>query len=140
MGISKAKGMALAKKMRGANGRVIVMTGDGELQEGQIWESLQTTAYQKIKCPMSLSISIKFSPINPSENIIGLGDLANKFKTFGWDAQRCDGHDFTDLRTFSTRFKKVKDSAESTDCRYSQGKRRFFYGRAPGPKRRPGAV
>ena len=41
MGISKAKGMAVAKEMNGWGGRVFVMTGDGELQEGQIWESLQ---------------------------------------------------------------------------------------------------
>jgi len=46
MGISKARGMALAKHLRGAGGRVFVMTGDGELQEGQIWESLQTAAHQ----------------------------------------------------------------------------------------------
>src|SRR5210317_558256 len=48
MGISKAKGMAWAKKANKAGGRVMVMTGDGELQEGQIWESLQTAAYQKV--------------------------------------------------------------------------------------------
>ena len=48
MGISKAKGMAIAKRMKGYGGIVFVMTGDGELQEGQIWESLQTTAHQKI--------------------------------------------------------------------------------------------
>ena len=48
MGISKARGMAYAKQMTGHKGKVFVLTGDGELQEGQIWESLQTTVHQKI--------------------------------------------------------------------------------------------
>src|SRR3990172_7843250 len=48
MGISKAKGMAIAKKLNGHGGRIFVMTGDGELQEGQIWEALQTAAHQHI--------------------------------------------------------------------------------------------
>src|SRR5687767_10364185 len=45
MGISKARGMAFAKKRLGVGGRVYVMTGDGELQEGQIWESCQTAKH-----------------------------------------------------------------------------------------------
>ena len=48
MGISKAKGMAAAKVLLGRSGRIFVMTGDGELQEGQIYEALQTAAHQKI--------------------------------------------------------------------------------------------
>ena len=48
MGISKAKGFAWSKKYLKLNGLVIVITGDGEFQEGQIFESLQTTAHQKI--------------------------------------------------------------------------------------------
>src|SRR3990172_9317768 len=48
MGISKGKGMAIAKRLKGQGGRVFVMTGDGELQEGQIFEALQTAAHQRI--------------------------------------------------------------------------------------------
>ena len=58
MGISKAKGMAWAKSYNKAGGRVIVMTGDGELQEGQIWESLQTTTHQKIN---NLTVIVDFN-------------------------------------------------------------------------------
>src|SRR5437764_4592915 len=48
MGISKAYGMARARRLAGRKGRIVVMTGDGELQEGQIWESLQPCAHEQL--------------------------------------------------------------------------------------------
>lgn len=109
MGISKAKGMALAKKLKGSRGRVFVMTGDGELQEGQIWESVQTTAYQNIK---NVHVIVDFNKIQSDksvEEIISLGDLEKKFEIFGWHVQRCDGHDFKELARVVGRFKKLED-------------------------------
>jgi transketolase len=109
MGISKAKGMAIAKQMNGWSGRVFVMTGDGELQEGQIWESLQTAAYQKIT---NLQVIVDFNKIQSDkalDNIISLGDLARKFEAFGWHVQRCDGHNFADLENSFTRFDQIDD-------------------------------
>lgn len=97
MGISKARGMALAKHLRGAGGRVFVMTGDGELQEGQIWESLQTAAHQAVG---NLTAIVDLNGIQsdkPVQEIIDLGDLAAKFAAFGWHVARCDGHDFAAL-------------------------------------------
>jgi transketolase len=76
MGISKAKGMALAKKMSGAKGRVMVMTGDGELQEGQIWESLQTAAYQEVNNLIAIVDFNKIQTDKSVKDIIDLGDLA----------------------------------------------------------------
>jgi len=67
MGISKAKGIALAKTLNGHKGRVLVMTGDGELQEGQIWESLQTTAHQKIN---NVTAIVDFNNLWQQERII----------------------------------------------------------------------
>jgi len=109
MGISKAKGMALAKKMNGAKGRVMVMTGDGELQEGQIWESLQTAAYQKVNNLIAIVDFNKIQTDKSVTDIIDLGDLAKKFEVFGWHAERCDGHDFAELETAFTRLKQIDD-------------------------------
>ncbi len=109
MGISKAKGMALAKKLKGWGGRVIVMTGDGELQEGQIWESLQTTAHQHIN---NVIVIVDFNKIQTDksvEDIINLGDLQKKFELFGWYAERCNGHDFAELETVFNKFKQIND-------------------------------
>ena len=109
MGISKAKGMALAKKLNGWDGRVMVMTGDGELQEGQIWESLQTTAHQKLN---NVIVIVDFNKIQTDksvEDIIDLGDLEQKFEIFGWHAERCNGHDFAELEKVFNNFKQIND-------------------------------
>lgn len=109
MGISKAKGMALAKKLRGHGGRIFVMTGDGELQEGQIWESLQTASHQKIN---SIHVIVDFNKIQtdkPIRDIIDLRDLEKKFDVFGWHVECCDGHDFSDLDRAFKKFKEVRN-------------------------------
>ncbi len=109
MGISKAKGMSLAKKMSGAKGRVMVMTGDGELQEGQIWESLQTTVYQKVNNLIAIVDFNKIQTDKCVKDIIDLGDLARKFEVFGWHAETCNGHDFAELENAFSRLKKIED-------------------------------
>ena len=109
MGISKAKGMAVAKKMNGFGGRVFVMTGDGELQEGQIWESLQTTVHQNVA---NIQMIVDFNKIQTDkllDEIIDLGSLEKKFEIFGWHVERCDGHDFSQLEKVFEKFKHIED-------------------------------
>ncbi|RJP59814.1 MAG: 1-deoxy-D-xylulose-5-phosphate synthase [Candidatus Auribacter fodinae] len=98
MGISKAKGMAIAKKLSGSSGKIIVMTGDGELQEGQIWESLQTTAHQKVSNIIVLVDRNRIQTDKRVSEIIEIDSLERKFEAFGWHAQTCDGHDFSAIR------------------------------------------
>ena len=109
MGISKAKGMALAKTMSGAKGRVMVMTGDGELQEGQIWESLQTAAYQKVNNLIAIVDFNKIQTDKSVKDIIDLGDLTTKFEAFGWHAETCNGHDFAALEQAFRRLDQIND-------------------------------
>ncbi|MBW2408758.1 MAG: 1-deoxy-D-xylulose-5-phosphate synthase [Deltaproteobacteria bacterium] len=99
MGISKAKGMAMAKTLQGAGGRVFVMTGDGELQEGQIWESLQTAAHQSVNNICAIVDFNKIQSDKQVEQIIDLGTLETKFSDFGWHVARCNGHDYGELET-----------------------------------------
>ncbi len=109
MGISKAKGMALAKKIKGLSGRVMVMTGDGELQEGQIWESLQTTAHQQVNNIVVIVDHNKIQTDKSVKDIIDLGDLKKKFEVFGWHATSCNGHDFAELETVFNNFNQIND-------------------------------
>jgi transketolase len=109
MGISKAKGMAWAKSANGGAGRVIVMTGDGELQEGQIWESLQTTAHQKINNLLVIVDFNKFQSDKAIPHIIDLMNLETKFKAFGWHVERCNGHDFAALENMFANLKSIID-------------------------------
>jgi len=109
MGISKAKGMALAKQLKKSGGRIYVMTGDGELQEGQIWESLQTAAHQSLNNITAIVDFNKFQTDKQVKDIIDLGDLEQKFESFGWHAARCNGHDFSEMQQVIDRLKKVED-------------------------------
>jgi transketolase len=93
MGISKAKGMAMANRLSGRRGRVFVMTGDGELQEGQIWESLIGAANRGLDEIVVIIDHNKLQSDTLVERTSSLGDLDAKFASFGWHVQRVDGHD-----------------------------------------------
>jgi transketolase len=117
MGISKAKGMALARRLQGSAGQVFVMTGDGELQEGQIWESLQTTAHQSVSNITAIVDYNKIQSDKPVEEIIDLGDLESLRLACG--AMR--------RARFCTAGKGIQRTpadtgpAKDTDCRHYQG-------------------
>jgi len=98
MGISKGRGMVWAKHRLGHGGRVVVMTGDGELQEGQNWEALQGAAYQHAGRLWVVVDRNELQSDKPTEEILALGDLEEKLHTFGWQVTSCDGHDHAALR------------------------------------------
>jgi transketolase len=93
MGISKARGLAIADRLDGRRRRLFVLTGDGELQEGQFWESLQPTANGKFS---EITVIVDHNKLQ-SDTFVGdvsdLGDLMRKIASFGWAVARCDGHD-----------------------------------------------
>jgi transketolase len=98
MGISKGRGIAWAKRHLGRAGEVVVMVGDGELQEGQSWEALQAAAHERLG---GLTVVVDRNDLQsdkPTEEILALGDLEAKLAAFGWDVRPCDGHDFGELR------------------------------------------
>jgi transketolase len=85
------------------------MTGDGELQEGQIWESLQTAAHQRVNNLIVIVDFNKFQSDKALKHIVDLGDLESKFNVFGWHVDRCNGHDFAALEQVFTGFKRITD-------------------------------
>ncbi|GAB4428639.1 MAG: transketolase [Chloroflexi bacterium OHK40] len=98
MGVSKARGMARARRLLGRTGRLFVLTGDGELQEGQFWESLQPTANGGFD---EITVIIDHNKIQSDiwvEQVSSLGALEAKLQAFGWYVARCDGHDFVALQ------------------------------------------
>ena len=92
MGISKAKGMALANRRAGLDRRIFVLTGDGELQEGQFWESLGTAAQLGLGEIVAIVDHNKIQSDTWVHDVSRLGDLEAKFRAFGWHVSRCDGH------------------------------------------------
>ncbi len=97
-GISAAVGIALAGKLDKAGYRVYTMLGDGELDEGQVWEAAMSAAKFGLDnlCAMvdvnGLQIDGKTCDVMPTE------PLDEKFAAFGWNVQKVDGHDFDQLR------------------------------------------
>ncbi len=113
MGISKGRGIALAKRLLGRGGRVVVVTGDGELQEGQNWEALQGAAYQRLRGLTVVVDRNELQSDRPTEEILALGDLEAKLRAFGWEVAACDGHSFAELRAAFRRFRAVDDRPQA---------------------------
>ena len=101
MGVSKAKGIVLANRLAGIERRVFVLTGDGELQEGQFWESLGSAATRELGEIVAIIDHNKIQSDTWVQDVSPLGDLEAKLRAFGWYVTRCDGHDVAAIeRTF----------------------------------------
>ena len=107
MGISKGKGFAFAKRLKRQSGRVFIMTGDGELQEGQNYEALQSAVNQKLTNLTVIVDHNKLQSDKPVAEISDLGDLETKLRAFGWHVERCNGHDFRALEDVLKRFREI---------------------------------
>ncbi len=108
MGISTARGIAFVDHLNKHQGRLYVLTGDGELQEGQIWESLQPTANGKYD---DITVIVDHNKIQSDtwvERVSSLGNLEKRFAAHGWEVTRCNGHDFAALQKTLARLRKVK--------------------------------
>lgn len=109
MGVSKAKGMAFANRRLGKTGRIFVMTGDGELQEGQIWESLISAANRG---EGEITVIVDHNKIQSDysvERTSSLGDLEAKFAAFGWEVARIDGHNVDEMLEVLRRFRNINN-------------------------------
>ena len=101
MGISKAKGMAIANRLAGTPRRIFVLTGDGELQEGQFWESLGSAANMGLGEIVVIIDHNKIQSDTWVQTVSDLGEIEAKLRAFGWHVSRVDGHDAAALeRTF----------------------------------------
>jgi transketolase len=122
MGISKGRGMAWAKSLLGRGGRVVVMTGDGELQEGQNFEALQAAAAQRTKNLWIVVDRNELQSDKPTEEILALGDLEAKLRSFGWYVDSCDGHDHEALRRVFAEFRSAGDRPKALVANTIKGK------------------
>jgi transketolase len=109
MGISKGRGIAWAKRRLGRGGRVVVMTGDGELQEGQNYEGLQAAAAHALGNLWVIVDRNELQSDKPTEEILSLGDLEAKLRAFGWHVATCDGHDHGELARVFAEFRRAGD-------------------------------
>src|SRR5262245_47599597 len=109
MGVSKAYGMARAHRFTGRGGRIVLMTGDGELQEGQIWESLQPAANEGLADIIAIVDHNKLQSDSAVSAVSDLGPIEDKFRAFGWAVIRVDGHDFAAILQAFTEMATITD-------------------------------
>ncbi|HEX5027972.1 MAG TPA: transketolase C-terminal domain-containing protein [Gaiellaceae bacterium] len=122
MGISKGRGIAWAKRHLGRGGRVVVMVGDGELQEGQNYEGLQAAAHEGLSGLTVVVDRNELQSDKPTDEIVSLGELEARFRAFGWHVATCDGHSFDELRTVFGAFRAVHDRPQALVARTIKGK------------------
>lgn len=96
-GLSVAIGAALAKKLDKDNKTVYCLMGDGEQQEGQVWEAVMFAAHHKVDNLIAI-VDRNNQQIDGSlDDVMGLGDLAEKYAAFGWKTLKMDGNDMVDV-------------------------------------------
>lgn len=106
-GLSNALGTAQAKKLDGDKSIVYTLHGDGELQEGQIWEAAMYAAAYKVD---NLIATIDFNGRQidgDTDNVLSLGNLEQKWQAFGWDVLHMDGHNMADIRATLSKAKSM---------------------------------
>lgn len=106
-GLSVAIGSALTKKLNGDNSTVYVLHGDGELQEGQIWEAAMYASANKVDNIIA-TIDFNGRQIDGDvEQVLSLGNLESKWQAFGWEVLHMDGHNFDSIRDTMQKAKSL---------------------------------
>jgi transketolase len=106
-GMSVAIGAALAKKLNQDDRMVYSLHGDGELQEGQVWEAIMFAAHHKVD-NLIATVDWNGQQIDgPTDKVIALGNLTEKFQAFGWETLEMQGNDMTDVEEVLHRAKSL---------------------------------
>ncbi|MBI4643130.1 MAG: transketolase [Deltaproteobacteria bacterium] len=96
-GLSIANGMALASRLNGGGTRVYALLGDGEVQEGQIWEAAMTAAHYRLDNLVAVLDRNRLQIDGRTAEVMSLEPLAQKWEAFGWHTLEVDGHAFPEL-------------------------------------------
>jgi transketolase len=121
-GISAAVGMALAGKIDKKDYRVYALLGDGELEEGQVWEAAMSAAHYKLD---NLTAFVDHNGLQIDgciKDVLSPEPISNKFEAFNWNVINVDGHDFEALINAIEEAKAVKNKPTVIVCETVKGK------------------
>lgn len=121
-GLSIANGMALANKMDGIDSRIYCIMGDGETNEGQVWEAAMTAAHYGLNNVCGIIDFNKMQIDGFCCDVKALEPYADKWKSFGWHAIEIDGHDFDDILGALDTSAKIKDKPQVIIAHTIKGK------------------
>ncbi len=111
-GLSVACGTAITKKLNQEDTTVYVLMGDGEQQEGQIWEAAMFAPHHKLDNVIAF-VDYNGQQIDgPTEKVLNLGDLGKKYEAFGWEVFSCDGNNFEDLENTILKAKAARGNGK----------------------------
>lgn len=91
--LSVGVGMAYAGRLRGLDHRTFVLLGDGEIHEGQVWEAAMAAAHYRLSGLVAIVDANGYIGSGPTEEMLGIEPLAERFAAFGWRTVELDGHD-----------------------------------------------
>lgn len=121
-GICAANGMALAGKLDGKNYRVYAILGDGELEEGQVWEAAMFAPHYKLD---NVTIFVDFNGLQIDGDITKVMNptpIDKKFEAFGWNVVTCDAHDFDSIEATVSAAKACKGKPTAVIAKSIKGK------------------
>ena len=121
-GICAANGMALAGKLDGKNYRVYAILGDGELEEGQVWEAAMFAPHYKLD---NVTIFVDFNGLQIDGDITKVMNptpIDKKFEAFGWNVVTCDAHDFDSIEAAVSAAKACKGKPTAVIAKSIKGK------------------
>ena len=121
-GISAAVGMALAGKLDKKHIEYILLFGDGELEEGQVWEAAMCAAHYKLD---NLTAFVDYNGLQIDgniEDVMNPRPIDKKFEAFGWNVLDIDGHDYDEIIDAIEKAKECKDKPTVVVCNTVKGK------------------
>jgi transketolase len=121
-GLSIGVGMALAAKIRKQKHRVTVITGDGEINEGSVWEAAMSASKHKLS---NLTIFVDYNKLQsygPTREVLDLEPLAEKWRSFGFEVEEVDGHDVKALERLVKRLPLDPQKPTAVICHTVKGK------------------
>lgn len=140
-GLSVANGMALAGKLDGLDYRVYVLLGDGEIEEGQVWEAAMAAAHFKLDNVVAFLDYNGLQIDGPIEEVMSAEPVADKWRAFGWAVQEIDGHDMEQILAAVAQARETRGKPSLIIARTVKGKGVSFmenevgwHGAAPKPE------
>jgi len=126
-GLSVANGIAMGVRLDKKNARVYVLMGDGEIEEGQIWEAAMSAAHYKIDNLCALLDYNGLQIDGPVREVMNINPLADKWKSFGWHVFEGDGHDMECILDALHKAEKIKGRPSIIICNTIKGKGVSFF-------------
>lgn len=121
-GIGWAVGMALAARLDRRDSRVYVLLGDGELEEGMVWEAVMAASHYRLGNLVALIDNNGLQIDGPLSDVMSVEPIGDKFRAFGWETREIDGHDIGAILSTLNEARQVKDRPFAIIARTVKGK------------------